>query len=141
MLELYASGLTHAQVASRFGYAGPGGAHKAVQRALDRAAHPERAEAVHLEWLRLDALHHAIAAELDHEPSGRRLGSLIGRGLRVLDLSSVIFGPLASQLLADYGAEVIKIEPPEGDSTRHTGPAREDGMAAISMSRSISSCV
>lgn len=53
------------------------------------------------------------------------------KGLRVLDLSSVIFGPLASQLLADYGAEVVKIEPPEGDSTRHTGPAREDGMAAM----------
>lgn len=53
------------------------------------------------------------------------------QGLRVLDLSSVIFGPLASQVLADYGAEVVKIEPPEGDSTRHTGPSREDGMAAI----------
>lgn len=53
------------------------------------------------------------------------------KGLRVLDLSSVIFGPLASQLLADYGAEVVKIEPPEGDSTRHTGPARESGMAAM----------
>lgn len=51
--------------------------------------------------------------------------------LRVLDLSSVIFGPLASQVLADYGAEVIKVEPPEGDSTRHTGPAAESGMAAM----------
>jgi len=53
------------------------------------------------------------------------------QGLRVLDLSSVIFGPLASQVLADYGAEVIKVEPPEGDSTRHTGPAVEPGMAAM----------
>lgn len=53
------------------------------------------------------------------------------QGLRVLDLSSVIFGPLASQLLADYGAEVIKVEPPEGDSTRHTGPGTEPGMAAM----------
>ncbi|MDR2332102.1 MAG: CoA transferase [Burkholderiaceae bacterium] len=52
-------------------------------------------------------------------------------GVRVLDLSSVIFGPYASQVLADYGAEVIKIEPPSGDSTRHTGPAREKGMAAM----------
>lgn len=54
-------------------------------------------------------------------------------GVRVLDLSSVVFGPLASQVLADYGAEVIKIEPPAGDSTRHTGPAVEPGMAAVFM--------
>src|SRR5256885_5231442 len=54
-------------------------------------------------------------------------------GIRVLDLSSVVFGPLASQVLADYGAEVIKIEPPAGDSTRHTGPAVEPGMAAMFM--------
>lgn len=53
--------------------------------------------------------------------------------VRVLDLSSVVFGPLASQVLADYGAEVIKIEPPGGDSTRHTGPAAEPGMAAMFM--------
>ncbi len=52
-------------------------------------------------------------------------------GVRVLDLSSVIFGPYASQVLADYGAEVIKIEPPAGDSTRHTGPSLEKGMAAM----------
>jgi crotonobetainyl-CoA:carnitine CoA-transferase CaiB-like acyl-CoA transferase len=48
-------------------------------------------------------------------------------GVKVLDLSSVIFGPLASQTLADFGAEVIKIEPLEGDSTRHTGPTAEPG--------------
>jgi len=53
------------------------------------------------------------------------------QGVKVLDLSSVVFGPLASQTLADYGAEVIKIEPPEGDSTRHTGPATEAGMSAV----------
>ena len=54
-------------------------------------------------------------------------------GIRILDLSSVIFGPLASQVLADYGAEVIKVEPPEGDSTRYTGPGLETGMAAMFM--------
>ncbi len=51
--------------------------------------------------------------------------------VKVIDLSSVVFGPLASQTLADYGADVIKIEPLEGDSTRHTGPTTEAGMAAV----------
>jgi crotonobetainyl-CoA:carnitine CoA-transferase CaiB-like acyl-CoA transferase len=52
-------------------------------------------------------------------------------GIRILDLSTVVLGPYASQILAEYGAEVIKIEAPEGDSTRRTGPTTEDGMGAI----------
>jgi crotonobetainyl-CoA:carnitine CoA-transferase CaiB-like acyl-CoA transferase len=43
----------------------------------------------------------------------------------------VVLGPYASQILAEYGAEVIKIETPEGDSTRRTGPSTEAGMGAI----------
>ena len=42
-----------------------------------------------------------------------------------------MFGPYASQILADYGAEVIKVESPEGDSTRNTGPRLEEGLSAI----------
>jgi hypothetical protein len=41
-----------------------------------------------------------------------------------------MLGPFAAQMLGDYGADVIKIEAPEGDSTRRTGPATEQGMAA-----------
>jgi crotonobetainyl-CoA:carnitine CoA-transferase CaiB-like acyl-CoA transferase len=52
-------------------------------------------------------------------------------GIRILDLSTVVLGPYASQILAEYGAEVIKIETPDGDSTRRTGPSTEDGMGAI----------
>lgn len=52
-------------------------------------------------------------------------------GVRILDLTAVVFGPYASQTLADYGAEVIKIESPVGDSTRYTGPAHERGLSAI----------
>ena len=43
-------------------------------------------------------------------------------GVKVLDLSRVLGGPLAAQMLADHGADVIKIEPPRGDETRGMGP-------------------
>lgn len=52
-------------------------------------------------------------------------------GVRVLDMTSVFMGPLATQQLADLGADVIKIEAPGGDSTRSLGPGGEKGMGAL----------
>lgn len=51
-------------------------------------------------------------------------------GKRIIDLSRVLGGPYCTQVLADHGAEVIKIEPPQGDETRDWGPPFHEGDAA-----------
>ena len=52
-------------------------------------------------------------------------------GIRVLDLSQYLPGPYAAQILADLGAEVVKLEPPAGDPMRGLGPRDEDGVSAF----------
>ena len=57
-------------------------------------------------------------------------------GIRVLDLSAVISGPMACALLADQGADVIKVEPPAGDQSRRIGPSKGDLSAlAVTVNR------
>lgn len=52
-------------------------------------------------------------------------------GLRILDLTSVLMGPYATQILGDFGAEVTKVEAPGGDVVRQIGPSRHDDMGPI----------
>ncbi|BFO55074.1 MULTISPECIES: CaiB/BaiF CoA transferase family protein [Comamonadaceae] len=54
-------------------------------------------------------------------------------GIRVLDLSRILGGPYCGQILGDHGADVLKVEPPEGDDTRTWGPPFQGGVASYYM--------
>ena len=61
--------------------------------------------------------------------SASTLGPLAG--VKILDLTSVVMGPFATQILAQLGAEVVKVETPGGDNMRHVGPMKHAGMGHI----------
>ena len=54
-------------------------------------------------------------------------------GIRVVDLSRILGGPYCGQILGDHGADVLKVEPPQGDDTRTWGPPFKDGVASYYM--------
>lgn len=74
--------------------------------------------------------HNAAIVTDKTQSQGAHPGAL--SGLRVVDLTSVILGPYATMLLADQGAEIIKVEAPEGDVMRQTGRSRnQPGMSPL----------
>jgi crotonobetainyl-CoA:carnitine CoA-transferase CaiB-like acyl-CoA transferase len=52
-------------------------------------------------------------------------------GVRVIDLTAMVMGPYCTQIMADMGADVIKVEPPAGDTTRYVSAAPEPGMSGV----------
>lgn len=64
---------------------------------------------------------------MDKKPRGA--GPL--SGVRVIDLTSMVFGPYATQIMADMGADVIKVEPPSGDATRYISVGPTPDMAGV----------
>ena len=69
-----------------------------------------------------------MTSSMDQTSSDRRTPLT---GVKIVDLTTVVLGPLASRILADFGAEVIKVETMEGDSTRGYEPLRNKGMSGV----------
>ena len=63
--------------------------------------------------------------DLGSQPTGPLAGA------KVIDASAVVSGPLCGQILGDFGADVIKVESPAGDVTRHLGPEGKTTLSGL----------
>src|ERR1700742_3310874 len=61
------------------------------------------------------------------------MASLTGplAGVRIIDLTAMVMGPYCTQIMADMGADVIKVEPPDGDNTRYISVGPAPGMSGV----------
>src|SRR6202012_2858468 len=71
----------------------------------------------------------AQAIEAHSMASPTRTGPLVG--VRVIDLTAMVMGPYCTQIMADMGADVIKVEPPAGDNTRYISVGPAPGMSGV----------
>ena len=55
-------------------------------------------------------------------------------GVKILDLTTVVMGPFATQILSELGADVVKVETLDGDNVRHIGPMKNDEMGYLFLS-------